>query len=630
MLEPSARAVYLGELRPPEGYTLDRAIATTFSLDLLSLLMAPVSMAVFETEGKEDVLRDPTAVLEALRRVSGRLAVFCQQGRIAVPKASTLLYSYLEPVVHEVRLPAKHSVFHPKVWLLRFVSPDQAVRYRFLCLSRNLTFDTSWDTVLALDGILQNRQRGFGRNQPLVDFVRGLPGLAASPVRDECKDMVALLSDEVSRVRFEPPTWYEGDFEFIPIGIPGHKRSPAIASNQRTLVMSPFLSEDVLKVLATQGKDNVLISRAESLDALSDAALSSISTRAQVFAMQDDAQRPEESGEGDASGLSANDDLSGLHAKLFIAESGWGATVLTGSANATRAALGGGNVEFMVKLQGQRAKVGINALLGKDNDKESFRKLLMPYERPVDQVAPDSIREALEASLQEARVTLAGSGLSVDVVSIGEDEFTMNLISSIPTDPSVSGVAGAGEIFIQAYPISLSENAAHDLAPLYRGETITFPGLSMASLTGFFAFVLTARREGRTLSTSFVLNLPVSGMPEGREKRIFGGLISDKGRFIRYLLFLLAEGDESGNLLDLLMRASVTDEASQQRQQPDIPLLEELVRSFSRQPEKIDRISALIEDMKATAGGGSVLPEGFDKIWGAFLAARQRSRPNED
>jgi hypothetical protein len=150
----------------------------------------------------------------------------------------------------------------------------------------------------------------------------------------------------------------------------------------------------------------------------------------------------------------------------------------------------------------------------------------------------------------------------------------------------------------------------------------------MSSLTGFFAFHLTARKEGRSLTTSFVLNLPVSGMPEGREKRIFEGLISDRGRFIRYLLFLLAEGDQSGNLMDLLLRASGADGDPQGRQQPDIPLLEELVRAFSRQPEKIDRIACLVEDMKATAGGG-LLPDGFEQVWDAFLAARRRSKTHE-
>ena len=53
MLEPGKRLLYLEELRPPEGYQLDRAIATTFSLDLLSLLMAPLSMVLHESQSRD-------------------------------------------------------------------------------------------------------------------------------------------------------------------------------------------------------------------------------------------------------------------------------------------------------------------------------------------------------------------------------------------------------------------------------------------------------------------------------------------------------------------------------------------------------------------------------------------------
>ena len=71
MLEPGKRLLYLEELRPPEGYQLDRAIATTFSLDLLSLLMAPLSMVLHESQSRDEFLRNPMAALEAIRRSAG-------------------------------------------------------------------------------------------------------------------------------------------------------------------------------------------------------------------------------------------------------------------------------------------------------------------------------------------------------------------------------------------------------------------------------------------------------------------------------------------------------------------------------------------------------------------------------
>jgi hypothetical protein len=158
----------LNELKPPAGYVLDRAVATTFSLDLLTLLFAPLAMVFYESQEKDLDLTRRVEVIETLCRVADRLVIFCQRGRIAVPKTATLLYSYLEPVVVEVQ-PGGDGVFHPKTWLLRFTAEDRQVIYRFLCLSRNLTFDHSWDTVLSLEGVLQERRPlVFQRTAPCV------------------------------------------------------------------------------------------------------------------------------------------------------------------------------------------------------------------------------------------------------------------------------------------------------------------------------------------------------------------------------------------------------------------------------------------------------------------------------
>jgi hypothetical protein len=89
-------------------------------------------MVLFECASQEELLKDPIAVLEALRRVSGRFAVFCQQGRIAVPKNDLLLFRYLEKAVVEVNPGEGNGVFHAKTWLMRFTAKDLTVIHRFL------------------------------------------------------------------------------------------------------------------------------------------------------------------------------------------------------------------------------------------------------------------------------------------------------------------------------------------------------------------------------------------------------------------------------------------------------------------------------------------------------------------
>ena len=120
MLNPNIRQIYLDALRPPAGYSLDRAIATTFSLDLFSVLMFPLSMALECHRTTEEALNDPIALLEAIRRTSGKFGVFCQQGRIVAPANDALLLRYLEKVIIEVQPHNTDGVFHPKIWLLRF------------------------------------------------------------------------------------------------------------------------------------------------------------------------------------------------------------------------------------------------------------------------------------------------------------------------------------------------------------------------------------------------------------------------------------------------------------------------------------------------------------------------------
>ena len=67
MLDPTDRSLLFESLRPPIGYSLDRAVGTTYSLDLLTLLAAPLAFTLFDWEDKEGgPMMDPLALLEAL------------------------------------------------------------------------------------------------------------------------------------------------------------------------------------------------------------------------------------------------------------------------------------------------------------------------------------------------------------------------------------------------------------------------------------------------------------------------------------------------------------------------------------------------------------------------------------
>src|SRR5687768_17877112 len=122
MLEPNSRQLLRDALRPPPGYSLDRAVTTTLSLDLMALLTVPVSLTFFQMRDEDGPPAvDPLALLESLQRYASRITVFCQAGQIHVPRQVQLLLGYLQDSVHQVQAP-RGGVFHPKLTVLRLIA----------------------------------------------------------------------------------------------------------------------------------------------------------------------------------------------------------------------------------------------------------------------------------------------------------------------------------------------------------------------------------------------------------------------------------------------------------------------------------------------------------------------------
>src|SRR4051794_39066931 len=169
MLDPNSRSLLADAVRPPPGYRFAAGVALTYSLDLTTLLTIPVELAVLASGRRDELLKDPVALLEALRRTTAKLAVVCQRGRIHVPGIPHVLYGLLEPCVIEVNAP-NGGVFHPKLWALRYEAVDadggdNDVLVRLVVLSRNLTPDHSWDLSLVLEG--SPHGRWVAENRPV-------------------------------------------------------------------------------------------------------------------------------------------------------------------------------------------------------------------------------------------------------------------------------------------------------------------------------------------------------------------------------------------------------------------------------------------------------------------------------
>ena len=612
MLEPQERVLFTEALRPPEGYELSWAIGTTYTLDLVAALAAPLAFALFDWQ-QDDTRQggsDPIPLLEALRRYADRMTVFVQAGRIAVPKPQQFLLSYLEDSIIEAAAPTRGGLFHPKIWLLRFTADDAPIRYRFACLTRNLTFDRSWDTAVIIEGTVADRQRAFSINRPLADFVAALPGLARRGVSPLVRERIREAHGEVLRVSWELPVGFEG-LTFWPMGIKGHRSWPLAGRVDRLLVVSPFLGQASLARLSLRGTGHLLVSRLESLQELED--LGSF----QSAYVLDDAADIDVSRDDEAEADPADYVLQGLHAKLYVADAGWKASVWTGSANATDAAFGS-NVEFLVEIQGPKSKFGIDALLARGSGEARFSELLKPYVgheyRP-----PDEIEEGLRARVEEARQALAAAGMVARVgAESGEGLFTVALVSS--REPA----GMPEEVNIRCWPVMLGEGSSAPLGA--SGSGLARFVMTGEELSSLFAFSIEATEGSRKKEERFTLNLSLEGAPEDRHDRVLRYVLRDRDRVLRFVLFILADGDPRQAVGLLASGGQSGDGGGEDSFVMDFPLFESLLRALDREPAKLDHVARLIEDLRKTPEGEALIPEGFAEIRDPIWAAREAQR----
>lgn len=622
MLAPADRRLLLDVLAPPDGYTLDHGVGTTYTLDLLALLRVPLAATALPwSESGGGPVNNPFALLTALRRNASRISLFCHAGATKVPANHIPLLAFLENSVHPVTPPKAGGVFHPKCWLLRFAPEygDAPVRYRLLVLSRNLTFDRSWDVALSLDGELLETQRRNDRNRPLADFFAALPAMAQAAGHDlpaAVQERIERLASEVKRVGWSLPEAFD-DMVFHPIGHDGEPSWP-IADLHRLMIISPFVEPSAIERLAGQVRaDLSVIGRFDELAKLDAATIDGLD-QVDVFDdvsslldVDDDA--------GDANVATAADlghpELFGLHAKVFVGERNKHAAVYIGSANATEAAFER-NVEFLVELDGSRIRHGTKAVRTLLQDAH----LLRPFKLGAEPAFEDP-SEALQRTLERAAHELATGSLRGRVEPAGEGRWRTLLLATRPVD--LRGVK------VHARPLS-----QHIAQPVDFGAdpVAAFSPTGLSSITPFFALRLTARAEGgREQQLDAAVRLPLDGAPDGRAEAVTAELLSDTDRLLRFILLLLADDGDSDRMLaeleDLLAERIVGGSIGVRGGNGDLPLLEPLLRALHRAPERLEEIDRLLADMR-TAGASTerLLPPELEELWATITSVRE-SRP---
>jgi hypothetical protein len=304
--------------------------------------------------------------------------------------------------------------------------------------------------------------------------------------------------------------------------------------------------------------------------------------------------------------------LQGLHAKVYIGQTGWDTTIALGSANATTAALDGRNVELIAEVTGKRSKIGgIDAIFSDEN----LGKLLENY-LPQEPQAKDSAILLAEQRLEAAKAALIAANIRLLCTGDGDQR---KLVLK-PGGP----IALDSIDTLKAWPVSLKAELAADVKQICLGQEVALSDCSLSAVTGFVAFELISSPAPD--ACRFVLNLPVDGLPEERLAAVVRTIVANREGFLKYLLFLLADIDEDGLPNDVLLALTTEGNRNGFTLESALPLMEEMMRALSREPARLDSIQSLIEDLVRTDQGRQMVDENFLKLWSVFSTVLKEVR----
>jgi hypothetical protein len=599
MLATDQRVLLVDLLTPPvEDFHLERAVGTTFTLQLESLLRIPLAVAGAEWQ----VGADPLGVLQAVRTSADRIDVFCQAGMVSVPASSAGILAFLEPVVHQVARPRPGRLFHPKLWLLSFVNAAGERRFRFVCGSRNLTDDRAWDTVLRLDGLAGGRARSV--NRPLSEFVGSLADRVPAGVPTDRAAAVAELAQHVRTVAWEAPDGVFADDDWLTFHVfgPGRRTAPEMSGHRR-LVISPFLNLDGVETVWPDHSPCTIVTRPESVTALppEDRVRLLDEWGADVRLIDDTAAVPDT--DSDQAGLQWS--MTGLHAKVYLVERGHRAHIFIGSANATDAAWSG-NDEILVEIVGRRGVFGIDKVLG-DTD-GGLATILTPY---VDGTYPEPPDTSLSDRLEHHLVTLAQLTYVATATSTDEDRWSETIETKEPVPANDLGAR-----------LTVRPLTTHPPAHVAAGKPLVarWDDLAPEDLTPFVVLELAAGPTTNPVTASCVVLTRLDGAPDDRLDRVLARHVGSPEQFLRFLLLLL-----NGSNDDALLAAlnSTGDGGFGQWGASGAGAFESLVAAIADAPDAIDEVGRLVDRLSATAHGRAVLPDGWEQLWASVTGARE-------
>ncbi len=597
MLEPRKdRFDYGEELNAPEGFELSAAIAATYTLDLDTLLAVSVALG-FKDSLEGDLSGEKLVLLEAISGLKDKLKVFYQKGKITVPTEYNYLFTLLEPCVLPV-IPegGEFSSFHPKVWLLRYVESGKKrrpeIRYKFIVLTRNLTFDKSWDIAASIDGTLTDTKSSE------TDWIRFFLDLIKSD-----KDFLPgkTLKKELPFIKWKM------SYAWSPTLLPGGGKfgQPLeLKKFEHLLVVSPFIKDAGNKIKALNwlgeqvpfGGGKLLFSRAEELNAIGREALREWECYAINAGVVEGEERIEE-----------GDELQNLHAKLIVTERGNTTDWHMGSANVTSAALGNKpketprNSEFMLRFSGPTDTYGIGSLLEQWGVSDEGRGLFVPHKfEPIEEIDDEEERIALRKVIYE----IIRAKWSMEA-NLSYPNYTLTL--QVKSDELFDSIDKKGlTILVDQLAIQGGRKKLTSV--------MEWTNVELTQISAFVPIYISLPNSDKDEKVVIQVPLEIEG-GDFRHQGILKKMLDSQEKILNYIRMLLDPDADKNEWL-----SSESGNGSAANGEIDIfavdkPIFEQLMYTASRHPEALERIESLIENLEKSE---IEIPEDFKALWEHF------------
>ncbi|MCI8884407.1 MAG: hypothetical protein HFG87_00300 [Dorea sp.] len=600
MFKPTSakdRINYGEVLMPPVGYKLEHAIGTTYSLDLETLTAVSIALGLIEDTDSE-LINNPISMLSALQKISDRIMVFCEAGQIKLPSKPNALCLTLEKMVVPVSVPFdkkinRYPAFHPKTWLLEYNNEDGERQYRFVVMSRNMTFDHSWDVACALDG--DTTSSGEVSAEPIAEFLKFLRKQLNKELINYSRQYsdLSYMIKTISQVGFHVENGFS-ECVIMPMGI--GSASYDMASNwlftenfHELVVMSPFLTGSVIEGFNDPGKTltgttRTLITRRSELPKITNGKASNFD----VYVMKDDIIDGESSiSDGEDEQSEQESGRQDIHAKIYVRRKYSTTDLFLGSMNASYAAINS-NIEMMIRLRTKNSVLNgekfLNDIMGEDREGKK---------NPFELVSLDEIDENEDTSLQDSVEQKIKTICRIKMVAtVMDNDGRYDVYIKADIDHKIDGV------IIRP----LRSNKESELLP-----DMEFDSLDMLQLSEFY--VVAATIDDCTLER--VIMIPTSGIPEGRDAEIIKNVIKTRNQFIEYVAFILGD-DYVQSFLENKKAAGGYGEWDQNSTMPAV--YEKMLKTSVSDPDRLGEIQYITKAIEEE----EIIPPEFREMYSVF------------